>query len=57
MKTLVVMASLFAWWLVYYDGERWIFRKAFGTQVLCETAAENLSSAGITARCVEIRPF
>jgi hypothetical protein len=52
-----VIASLLAWWLIYYNGERWIFRHAFGTQSLCETAAENLRSQGIAARCAEIKSW
>jgi hypothetical protein len=56
-KTAVVMAWFLAWWLIYFDGERWIFRRAFGTQPLCEAAAESLRSHGIVARCAEIKSW
>jgi hypothetical protein len=57
MRSGVVLASLLAWWLIYYNGEHWIFRRAFGTQSLCETAAENLRQEGISARCAEIKAW
>ena len=52
-----VVASLLAWWLIYYNGEHWIFRQAFSTQSVCETAAGNLRVQGIAARCAEIKSW
>ena len=55
LATLMMVAALLAWWLIYYNGEHWVFRQAFSTQSLCETAAGNLRGQGIAARCAEIK--
>jgi hypothetical protein len=57
MRIRMVLSSLFAWWLIYYDGEHWIFQRSFITHSLCEAAAENLRHQGIGARCAEIRAW
>jgi hypothetical protein len=57
MRSGTVLASLLAWWLIYYNGEHYIFGRAFTTQSLCDAAAENLRQQGLWARCAEIRSW